>query len=79
MRLIDTHIHLTSPRYTDLPGLVARAQQAGIAGVVAAAVDEPARIRCLPCAVPFPASSMLDLGYTLNVLSAMTKRHESSP
>jgi TatD DNase family protein len=40
MPLVDTHIHLTSPRYTDLPGLVARAQKAGIAGVVAVAVDE---------------------------------------
>ena len=40
MSLVDTHIHLTSPCYTDLPGLLARAQKAGIAGVVAVAVDE---------------------------------------
>jgi TatD DNase family protein len=55
MRLIDTHIHLTSPRYTDLPGLVARAQQAGIAGVVAAAVDEASSHQILSMCDAFPA------------------------
>jgi TatD DNase family protein len=55
MRLIDTHIHLTSPRYTDLPGLVARAQQAGIAGVVAAAVDEASSHQILAMVNAFPS------------------------
>jgi TatD DNase family protein len=55
MRLIDTHIHLTSPRYTDLPGLVARAQQAGIAGAVAAAVDEASSHQILTMCDAFPA------------------------
>jgi TatD DNase family protein len=40
MPLIDSHIHLVSPRYTDMAGLVRRARAAGIAGVVAVAVDE---------------------------------------
>lgn len=40
MPCIDSHIHLVSPRYTDIPGLVSRAHAAGIGGVVAAAVDE---------------------------------------
>jgi TatD DNase family protein len=55
MRLIDTHIHLTSPRYADLAGLVARAQQAGIAGVVAAAVDEASSHQILSMCDAFPA------------------------
>jgi TatD DNase family protein len=55
MSLIDTHIHLTSPRYTDLAGLVARAQQAGIAGVVAAAVDEASSHQILALQQAFPA------------------------
>jgi TatD DNase family protein len=55
MRLIDTHIHLTSPHYTDLPGLVARAQLAGIAGVVAAAVDEVSSHQILSMCDTFPA------------------------
>jgi TatD DNase family protein len=55
MPLIDTHIHLTSPRYTDLPGLVDRAQQAGIAGVVAAAVDEASSQQILSMHEAFPA------------------------
>ena len=55
MPLIDAHIHLTSPRYTDLPGLVIRAQQAGIAGVVAAAVDEASSHQILSMCDAFPA------------------------
>jgi TatD DNase family protein len=55
MRLIDTHIHLTSPRYTDLPGLVARAEQAGITGVVAAAVDEASSHQILALLDAFPS------------------------
>jgi TatD DNase family protein len=55
MPLIDTHIHLTSPRYTDLPGFVARAQDAGIAGVVAAAVDEASSYQILSMCDAFPA------------------------
>jgi TatD DNase family protein len=54
MPLIDAHIHLTSPRYTDLPGLVVRAQQAGIAGVVAAAVDEASSYQILSMCDAFP-------------------------
>jgi TatD DNase family protein len=54
MPLIDTHIHLASPRYTDLPGLVARGQQAGIAGVVAAAVDEASSQQILAMINAFP-------------------------
>jgi TatD DNase family protein len=55
MQLIDTHIHLPSPRYTDLPGLVVRAQQAGVAGVVAAAVDEASSQQILSMCDAFPA------------------------
>lgn len=55
MRLIDTHIHLASPRYADLPGLVARSQQAGVAGVVAAAVDETSSRQILAMLDTFPA------------------------
>jgi TatD DNase family protein len=55
MPLIDTHIHLTSPRYTDLAGLVARAQHADIAGVVAAAVDEATSYQILVMCDAFPA------------------------
>lgn len=55
MSLIDTHIHLASPRYTDLPGLVVRAQRAGIAGVVAAAVDEASSQQILSMCDAFPA------------------------
>jgi TatD DNase family protein len=54
MSLIDTHIHLTSPRYTDLAGVVARAQQAGITGVVAAAVDETSALQILAMVQAFP-------------------------
>jgi TatD DNase family protein len=54
MPLIDTHIHLTSPRYTDLPGLVARAQHASIAGVVAVAVDEATSYQILSLCDAFP-------------------------
>lgn len=62
MRLIDTHIHLTSPRYTDIPGLVARAQQAGIAGVVAAAVDEASSRQILALIEAFPSFVLGGLG-----------------
>src|SRR5262247_3716375 len=55
MPLIDAHIHLTSPRYTDLPGLVVRAQNAGIAGVVAVAVDEASSHQILSLCDAFPA------------------------
>jgi TatD DNase family protein len=55
MPLIDTHIHLTSPRYTDLPDLVVRAQRAGIRGVVAAAVDEATSYQVLSMCAAFPA------------------------
>jgi TatD DNase family protein len=55
MRLIDTHIHLTSPRYTDVPGLIARAQRAGIVGVVAVAVDETSSHQILSLCDAFPA------------------------
>ena len=54
MPLIDTHIHLTSPRYTDLPGLVGHAQHADVAGVVAAAVDESASYQILSMCDAFP-------------------------
>jgi TatD DNase family protein len=54
MPLIDTHIHLTSPRYTDLTSFVARAQQVGIAGVVAAAVDEASSRQILALQQAFP-------------------------
>jgi TatD DNase family protein len=54
MPLIDTHIHLTSPHYTDLPGLVVRAQHAGIAGVVAAASDEATSYQILSMCDAFP-------------------------
>jgi TatD DNase family protein len=62
MRLIDSHIHLTSPRYTDLPGLVARAQQAGIAAVVAAAVDEASSHQVLALLDAFPSFVLGGLG-----------------
>jgi TatD DNase family protein len=62
MRLIDTHIHLTSPRYTDIPGLVARAQQAGVAGVVAAAVDEASSRQILALVEAFPSFVLGGLG-----------------
>jgi TatD DNase family protein len=62
MRLIDTHIHLTSPRYTDLPGLIDRAQHAGIAGVVAAAVDEASSQQILSMCAAFPAFILGGLG-----------------
>jgi TatD DNase family protein len=55
MPLIDAHIHLTSPRYTNLPGLVMRARQVGIAGVVAAAVDEASSHQILAMCDAFPA------------------------
>jgi TatD DNase family protein len=54
MPLIDSHIHLVSPRYTDVPGLVARARAAGIAGVVAAAVDEASSLQTLSLIRTFP-------------------------
>lgn len=54
MSLIDSHIHLVSPRYMDIPGLVARARAAGIAGVVAAAVDEISSRRVLALIHSFP-------------------------
>jgi TatD DNase family protein len=62
MRLVDTHIHLTSSRYTDLPGLVVRAQQAGIAGVVAAAVDEASSHQVLALREAFPSFVLAGLG-----------------
>ena len=62
MRLIDTHIHLTSPRYTDLPGLVARGQQAGVVGVVAAAVDEASSRQVLAMRDTFPTFIHAGLG-----------------
>lgn len=55
MSLIDTHIHLTSPRYGDLPGMISRSQQAGIAGVVAAAVDEASSQQILAMIDTFPS------------------------
>ena len=70
MPLIDTHIHLTSPRYTDLPGLSIRGQQAGIAGVVAAAVDEASSQQILAMIDAFPASSMAALACTPSARSA---------
>jgi TatD DNase family protein len=54
MRLIDSHIHLTSPRYPDLSGLVVRSQHAGVAGVVAAAVDEVSSHQILAMVDAFP-------------------------
>src|ERR687885_648294 len=62
MRLIDSHIHLPSPRYTDLPGLVARGQQAGVVGVVAAAVDEASSRQILAMRDSFPAFVHAGLG-----------------
>jgi TatD DNase family protein len=62
MQLIDTHIHLTSPRYTDLPGLVARAQQARVAGVVAAAVDEASSHQILAILDAFPSFVLGGIG-----------------
>jgi TatD DNase family protein len=62
MPLIDAHIHLASPRYTDLPGLVARAQKAGIAGVVAAAVDEASSRQILAMHRTFPGFVHAGLG-----------------
>jgi TatD DNase family protein len=62
MRLIDTHIHLASPRYADLPGLVARGQQAGVVGVVAAAVDESSSHQILAMHAIFPAFIHAGLG-----------------
>jgi TatD DNase family protein len=62
MQLIDTHIHLASPRYDDLTGLVVRAQQAGIAGMVAAAVDEASSHQILSICGTFPAFVHAGLG-----------------
>jgi TatD DNase family protein len=62
MQLIDTHIHLASPSYTDLPGLVARGQQAGVVGVVAAAVDETSSRQILAMLDTFPAFIHAGLG-----------------
>lgn len=55
MPLIDSHIHLASPRYTDLPSIVARGQQAEVAGVVAAAVDEANSRQILALIETFPS------------------------
>jgi TatD DNase family protein len=54
MSLIDSHIHLVSPRYRDLAGLVARARASDIAGVVAAAVDEVSARQVLTLIRTFP-------------------------
>jgi TatD DNase family protein len=54
MQLIDTHIHLASPRYSDIPGLVQRAQAAGIVGVVAVAVDEASSQQILSLCEAYP-------------------------
>jgi len=62
MRLIDTHIHLASPRYTDVAGLVAHAQAAGIGGVVAVAVDEASSRHILAMRETFPAFVCAGLG-----------------
>jgi TatD DNase family protein len=62
MRLIDSHIHLTSPRYLDLPGLVARSQGADVAGVVAAAVDEVSSRQILAMTDAFPTFVHAGLG-----------------
>jgi len=35
LRLVDTHIHLASPKYTDLSGLISRAKGSGVIAVIA--------------------------------------------
>ncbi len=35
VRLVDTHIHLASPKYTDLSGLISRAKSSGVVSVIA--------------------------------------------
>lgn len=55
MRLIDVHIHLASSAYTDVPGLITRAQAAGTAAVIAAAVDEASSRQILEMRRTFPA------------------------
>jgi len=54
MPLIDSHIHLASPRYSDIGGLVTRARASDIAGVVAAAVDEASSRQILTLIETFP-------------------------
>jgi TatD DNase family protein len=54
MALIDSHIHLASPRYADLPGVIARAQAAGVVGAVAAGVDEASCRRILQLIQRYP-------------------------
>lgn len=55
MRLIDTHIHLASPKYADHAGLVARARASEIAAVIAVAVDEASSYQILQLQQTFPA------------------------
>ena len=62
MRLIDTHIHLASPKYRDLAGLMARAQAAGITAVVAVAVDEASSRHILEMQQAFPGFVCAGLG-----------------
>jgi len=35
LKLVDTHIHLASPKYTDLSGLISRAKKRGVIAVIA--------------------------------------------
>jgi len=62
MGLIDTHIHLASPKYVDLPGLIARARAAGITAVVAVAVDEATSRHILEMQQAFPGFVRAGLG-----------------
>jgi TatD DNase family protein len=62
VRLIDTHIHLASPKYLDLAGLIARAQAAGITAVVAVAVDEASSRHILELQHTYPGFVCAGLG-----------------
>ncbi|MCL6614843.1 MAG: YchF/TatD family DNA exonuclease, partial [Firmicutes bacterium] len=56
MRLVDVHVHLNDPAFAeDLPAVVARAEEAGVARMVVAGYDLPSSARAVALAERFPS------------------------
>lgn len=63
MRLVDAHIHLSSPKYTNIEDLVKRSKKEGVVAIVSAGSDLNSSYRTLEIGRKFPKFVFPSLGF----------------
>jgi len=74
-RIIDVHAHLTDPSFGDIEGVIARARECGVEGVVVS-ITRPAEIeRAEELLASFPGFLSLAMGFDPTVLDEGAYQH----